>query len=260
MTAPSEAAAVLLVPPLGRGSASWAAQTPALKEFRCVLFDPLGIGSATEFLRDRLTVQTLAEDALAALDAADVDRAHVVGWSFGAAAAMELALEHPDRVLTLSLLTPWARTDTHLATAFRMLRELVSHASLTAAEVATLWLILSPDAVNAAGAQLAEGARTTVADPDYPTPEVMTDYLDSAITFDVLDRLPALTTPTLVIGGAEDVLVPVAHARATAAAIPAARLHVLDGSGASHALPLERADEVNELLRAFLLDQHAPDR
>jgi pimeloyl-ACP methyl ester carboxylesterase len=141
-----------------------------------------------------------------------------------------------------------------------MLRELVSHASLTAAEVATLWLILSPAAVNAAGAQLAEGARTTVADPGYPTTEVMRDYLDSAITFDVLDRLPSLTTPTLVISGAEDVLVPVAHARATAAAIPAARLHVLDGSGASHALPIERTDEVNELLRTFLLDQHAPDR
>jgi pimeloyl-ACP methyl ester carboxylesterase len=257
MTAAPEAAAVLLIPPLGRGSASWAAQIPALKEFRCVLFDPRGIGLATDA---RLTVQTLEEDAVAALDAADVDRAHVVGWSFGAAAAMELALEHPERVLSLCLLTPWARTDPHLATAFRMLSELVTHASPTAAEVATLWLILSPAAVNAAGARLAQDAQTAVADSGYPTPEVMADYLDSAITFDVLDRLPSLITPTLVIGGAEDVLVPVAHARATAAAIPAARLHVLDGSGASHALPLERADEVNELLRTFLLDQHAPDR
>ena len=54
---------------------------------------------------------------------------------------------------------------------------------------------------------------------------------------------------------AGEVLVPVAHAHETAAAVPNARLHVLEGDGSSHALPVERADEVNDLLRKFV-DAH----
>jgi pimeloyl-ACP methyl ester carboxylesterase len=204
-------------------------------------------------------VETLAEDARAALDAAGVDRAHVLGWSLGAAAAMQLAVGHPARVASLLLLTPWARTDTHLATAFATLRDLATCTPPVSAEIATLWFILSRSAVNAAGGQLTEGARAAVADRGYPDAAVLAAYLDSAITFDVLDRLAAITVPTLVVGGAEDVLAPVAHARETAAAIPGARLHVLEGTGASHALPVERADEVNALLRTFLDAQPATE-
>ena len=65
--------------------------------------------------------------------------------------------------------------------------------------------------------------------------------------------------PTLVVGGAEDRLVDVAHARATAAAIPGASLHVLEGAGASHALSVERADEVNALIRMFVESHEASD-
>lgn len=245
------APAVLLVPPLGRGRASWDAQASALVEaYRCVLFDPRGIGGSKG--SGPYTVETLAADALQVLDEAGVERAHVLGWSFGAVAAAELALDRPDRVASLSLLTPWARTDDHLATAFRILRDLTTRASPESAELATLWLILSREAVNAAGRQLVEGARAVVADPSYPAPDVTAAYLDSAIGVDLLDRLGSLAVPTLVVGGLDDVLAPVAHTRETAAAIPGALLQVLEGSGATHALPTERADEVNELLRKFI--------
>jgi 3-oxoadipate enol-lactonase len=250
------APAVLLVPPLGRSRSSWDSQTPALvEEFRCVVFDPRGIGASKGTAAGPYTVETIAVDAVGVLDRAGLDRVHVVGWSFGAIPAAQLTVDNPNRVASLSLLTPWARTDEHLATAFRMLRDLTVYASTVAAEVGTLWLILSPEAVNAAGPQLVEGARAAVADPGYPEPEVMTGYLDAAIGVDVLDRLSALSVPTLVIGGARDVLVPVAHAHQTAATVPGARLQVLEGAGASHALPVERADEVNELLRKFI-DAH----
>lgn len=253
------APAVLLVPPLGRARSSWDAQTSTLTEaLRCVLFDPRGLGaSAAE--PGPYSVETMAADARAVLDEAGLDRVHVVGWSLGAVAAAQLALDHPGRVASLSLLTPWARTDEALATAFRMLRDLTIHASPLSAELATLWLILSREAVNAAGPQLAEGARATVADPGHPDADVSAGYLDAAITVDVLGRLGSLAVPTLVVGGADDVLTPVAHARETAAAIPGAVLHVIEGSGATHALPVERAGEVNELLRKFI-DGHGVPR
>jgi pimeloyl-ACP methyl ester carboxylesterase len=247
------APAVLLVPPLGRGGTSWEQQAQALTEdFRCVLFDPRGIGRAKDAPTGPCSADTMAEDALAVLEATGIERAHVVGWSMGAAAAMVLALAHPERVSSLSLLTPWARTDTHLGTAFRMLRDLVSRAPLHAAEIATLWLILSRSAVNGAGPGLLDQARAAVDDPGYPDAEVLAGYLDAAIAFDVLGRLGSITIPTLVVGGTDDRLVDVDHAREVAATIPGARLHVLDGVGATHALPVERADEVNVLLAKFI--------
>lgn len=254
---PADAPAVLLVPPLGRGQASWAAQVPALAQrFRCLTFDPRGIG-ATPAGEGPWTVDSLGADAVAVLDAAGVRQAHVVGWSMGAAAAITLALDHLGRVSSLSLLTPWARTDTHLAVVFSTLRELAEHNRPTAGELATSWLILSRGAVNAAGKNVAEDAAATVADPGHPPPAVLASYTGSAIEVDLSDRLPSMTTPTLVVGGAEDRLIDVAHAREVAAAVPGAELHVLEAAGASHALPVERADEVNTLLTGFLT-QHSP--
>ena len=55
--------------------------------------------------------------------------------------------------------------------------------------------------------------------------------------------------PTLVIAGTEDVLVPAFHAEHVASAIPGARLEVLEGAG--HAVTIERAERVNELVETF---------
>jgi pimeloyl-ACP methyl ester carboxylesterase len=251
---------LLFVPTLGRGRASWGPQVAALEgAHRCVLFDPRGNGQSKDIRCDSYSADTIAADARDVLHRSGVDRAHVVGWSLGAAAATLLALEHPERVASLMLLTPWTRTDPHLARALGIMRDLVAHAPAESAEIATLWLILSREAVNAAGEQLLIGARSDVADPGYPTSGTMRDYLDSALAFDVSDRSGALSMPTLVVGGAEDRLVDVAHAHATAAAIPGASLHVLEGAGATHALPVERADEVNALIRMFVESHEASD-
>lgn len=257
---PADAPVVLLVPPLGRGRGSWAAQVPALaRHFRCLSFDPRGIGS-TPAGPGPWTVETLCADAVAVLDAAGARQAHVVGWSLGAAAATRLALDHPGRVSSLALLTPWARTDPHLAAAFTLLRELAEHNRPAAGELATSWLILSRDAVNAAGEGLSTDADAVVSAPGHPAPPVLASYTGSGITVDVLDRLRTLTTPTLVVGGTEDRLIDAAHARELAGAVAGAALYVLDGPGASHALPVERADEVNSLLLAFLEQHRRPSR
>ena len=72
--------------------------------------------------------------------------------------------------------------------------------------------------------------------------------------FDVLDRLGAITAPTLVVVGEQDLLTPPWIAREVAAAIPGARFEVIQGDGSSHVLPLERADDFNRLVSAFLTE------
>ena len=224
---------VLLMPPLGRDRAAWSAQIDALAaDFRCLLFDPRGTGLSRDVTGDH-SMATMAADATAVLDAVGVERAHVLGWSLGAAAAMALATQRPERVASLTLITPWARTDPHVRAGLAIMRDLAAGAEPAAAEMATLWLILSRAAVNAAGGPLDLDARAAVDAPGYPRAEVLTAYCESGMEHDLLDELRSLDVPTLVVGGDEDRLVDVAHAHETAAAIVGATLRVMKGEGAS---------------------------
>ena len=53
----------------------------------------------------------MAEDASALLEALDVPRAHVMGWSLGSAVAQELALAHPEQVASAVMCATWGRCD-----------------------------------------------------------------------------------------------------------------------------------------------------
>ena len=68
--------------------------------------------------------------------------------------------------------------------------------------------------------------------------------------FDDSAEVGNISAPTLVIHGAEDRYVPPSNARALAAAIPGARLRILEGAG--HLVFMERAEEVNREVLAFL--------
>ena len=65
-----------------------------------------------------------------------------------------------------------------------------------------------------------------------------------------MSRLRRITSPTLVVRGAQDGFVPAVHAETYAAEISGARLEVIEG--AAHLLPLEKPAELAALVRAFL--------
>ena len=62
-----------------------------------------------------LEIDDLVEQAVGVLDAADVERAHVAGWSLGAAASAALAAARPERVRSLTLVSGWVRSDASMA-------------------------------------------------------------------------------------------------------------------------------------------------
>ena len=66
----------------------------------------------------------------------------------------------------------------------------------------------------------------------------------------ILENLDKIEVPTLIIWGKQDQIIPVAHARVAAQRLPDARLHILDGCG--HVPNIERAEEFNQLVTAFL--------
>ncbi len=100
--------AVLWLQGLNAPAAAWAVQLAHFGQtVRSIAPDGRGVGQS-DAPPPPYTTRQLGDDALAVLDAMQVERAHVVGLSLGGAAAQELALAHPERVRSLALLSTFA--------------------------------------------------------------------------------------------------------------------------------------------------------
>lgn len=87
---------LLLMPATSASLGHWAPLVPAFAaRYRVIAFDYRGLGQS-ERGDAPITMASLAADTDALLDALDISRAHVLGWSLGSAVAQELALGHPD--------------------------------------------------------------------------------------------------------------------------------------------------------------------
>jgi pimeloyl-ACP methyl ester carboxylesterase len=95
--------AVLLVAGRGMTVDGWWATIPVLaRSFRVIAFDNRDTGRSSRMAWP-YSVAQMADDAVAVLDAAGEQRAHVYGISLGSLVAQEVALRHPDRVQALVL-------------------------------------------------------------------------------------------------------------------------------------------------------------
>ena len=98
------APALLLLNPLGTRLEIWDDSFPTLSErFEVVRFDARGHGESTTGSATELSMEQLARDALAVLDACGIARAHLCGLSIGGMTSMQIATLWPDRVLKIAL-------------------------------------------------------------------------------------------------------------------------------------------------------------
>ncbi|MFH9606518.1 alpha/beta fold hydrolase [Streptomyces sp. NPDC017448] len=200
------------------------------------------------------TAEDMADDAVAVMDALGWESAHLFGHSLGGVVAQRVALRHPDRVRTLTS-SAALPSDVGGLGAFRHLR------LSTLAKFARIKPAREREARIAAGLAVAR----ICASPGYPfdeagTLERITADVDTGIADpDAQSRqigaawhgpsLAALRVPALVLHGTDDPLLRPSAARATAAAIPGARLVLQPGVG--HDIPRERHTAVAAEVRAL---------
>ena len=241
---------VLLVQGLEMDHRGWAMQLPALRDrFRCLSFDNRDVGQSDR-ARAPYTVKEMAADALGLLDALGVRRAHVVGFSMGGAIAQEIAIEHPERVDRLALLSTYTSADAR----FRALNEgrkaLRAKLSLEEYCRATFPLVYTdrdygvPDLVEAT-------IQRVLANPNPQEADAFARQVDAVDAHHSEDRLQRIAAPTLVLCGEEDLLTPPRFSRLMAERIPKAQLVLIPEAG--HGVVWTRADEVNQHLLRFLL-------
>ena len=231
---------------LGGSRTSWEPQLTGLRfEFRCIAWDMPGYGVSDPVVP--LTFATIADSVARLLDNAGVDRAHLVGESFGGMHALHTALRHPHRVarLVLANTSPAFGLDGTDPAAWRAARLAPLDAGMTPADIAEQVL------TSVAGPKL---DRETLAMRVAGFARIAANGLRAAVeclpAHNVLGRLAEITSPALVIAGELDTETPPSYARSLAEGLPNAEVVVLEGVG--HLAVSEAPDAFNQLASAFL--------
>jgi len=184
------------------------------------------------------SLDELADDVIALMDHLGVERAHVVGMSFGGAVAQHAACRHPERVRSLVSI---ASTTGELAVSWPTRRALPTMLAAPAKtkEAAEAAFLKALSVVGSKTHRTPEADAREIAAQAFEReldPSARTRMLFAMLAAgDRTARLRALRCPTLVLHGADDPLVPPRAGEATAKAIPGARLQIVGGMG--HDLP-----------------------
>jgi 3-oxoadipate enol-lactonase len=239
---------LLLIMGLGYPSAMWYRQLPELSaRWRTIRFDNRGTGE-TGVPPGPYTIETMAEDAVAVLDAAGATTAHVLGASMGGIVAQQLVLEHPERVESLILACTGPGGAEMAPAEPEALAMAAARSTMTpeeAAEVA-IEFVYAPTTPRAA---IDDDFAVRLRQPT--SPEGYTNQLMAVMTYaGSYARLGEITAPTLVISGRQDRLVNPANAALLAEAIPDARLVMVED--ASHILFTDQTVAVTDAIVTFL--------
>jgi pimeloyl-ACP methyl ester carboxylesterase len=240
---------VLLIMGLGASALGWQNQIPTLSQhLRVVAYDNRDAGRSDK-VEAEYSIADMADDAAALLDHLGIDSAHAYGVSMGGIIAQELALRHPRRVRTLVLgctsPCPMAAPPSEKA-----VRDMAAAAELPAREAfdRSIWMGYSDSylAVHRDDLWLRAQAEAGL----QPPLEAWRRQYAAATRFDARERVGQIGTPTLVMTGDEDPLMPPENSRFLAEHIPGAQLIVF--LGGRHGFNVEFEEESNRAVLDFV--------
>jgi pimeloyl-ACP methyl ester carboxylesterase len=200
------------------------------ERFEVIAYDHRGVGASSR-VEAPFTIADLAADAQALLETLGIETAHVLGISMGGMVAQELALRCPSRLTTLTLgCTYCGGLGSALATdqATRILRDAVATRDREQA-VAAAWQVNVSASFAANAAQRERFMRIGLSKG--VASAVVMEQMRAIAGHDTSARLGEIQTPTLILHGSEDMMLPVLNAHLIASLMPAARLEVTAGVG-----------------------------
>lgn len=250
---------------------TWHYQLSGLGNHRLVFFDLRGHGLSRPKGDDDFSVVTMARDVAAVIEDAGLDEVVLVGHSVGGMIALEACRLYPEQlgsrikgvVLTNSTYRPAAETLIGGAAAAKLERAIRRPLDMAGGyhqSVERLRQILKPsNSLFLAVAYAAFGPNASARQIDFTydmlsetSVDVIFDLIKAYRDFDVTDHLGEIAVPSLVIGGTHDRLTVSEASEYLAEHLPKAELRILEGCG--HMTMLERHEEFNRMVEAFLDD------
>lgn len=239
---------LMLVPGLGGAGAAFRNQIPAFAEhFDVVVHDHRGAGQSTPS-RIRYSVDQMASDALALMDALGIKKAHYLGHSTGGAMGQVLAIEHPERIDGLVLSATWAKSDAFFKRLFAVRKQALALGGPEAYIKASNLALFPPWYINEHAAELEAAEALQL--KGFGAPEIWMSRIDAICAHDRLARIGEIRHRTLVIVAADDMVTPLYFSQQLAAMLPRATLKVLETGG--HMCFLTRPEDYNRAVLDWL--------
>lgn len=249
---------LLLIMGLGVDSSGWLFQIPAFrKHYKVITFDNRGCGK-TDKPPGPYTTREMAEDTVSLLDFLEVESANVLGISMGGMVAQELAIRHPSRCRKLILACTYARPDDEVR---RILSEGIKKIvgkELPLSEIDPslidamtivdfmLPLTLSKNFIDSNREAINAWISTLLKNVSVSG---FLAQVQATQSHDTVERLHLIKSPTLVITGDSDKLVPPSCSTLLAEKIPGAKLLIMEGP---HGFNFENRKRFNEEILRFL--------
>lgn len=239
---------VVFINGLGSTMDMW--NPPILKKisryFRVIIFDNRGTGYSSA--SDKLfSIPLFARDTATLMDALGISSAHIIGLSMGASIAQELAISFPEKVNRLILVAGECGGSESERMQPEILARLMDKSGTMNDVINRMFSLLFP--------------RSWLAthDPSRYCPEVFETTDDKIVARQSaaffgwtgsFSRLGEICSPTLVINGTEDVIVPPVNSRILSRRIPGAELVEIMGAG--HGLMYQFPDQFSDCVLRFL--------
>lgn len=241
-----EGAPVILIHGFGGDLNNWQFNQEALAENHVTYaVDLPGHGGSTKDLGSgHVGVGALAAAVIDFMDAKAIDKAHLVGHSLGGAVALDVALNHPERVGSATLICSaglgpeinMAYIDGFMQAKRR--KQLQPVLEMLVADPAMVSRDMIEDVLKYRRLDGVEAALNRIVDDT---------FAGGRQALDLTGRLGELAVPVQVIWGRQDQVLPVSHSEGLPPSVP---VTVFEGAG--HMVHMEKAAEVNDKLRAFI--------
>lgn len=243
---------LLLIMGLANNLLSWHRTIPVLaKHYQVIAFDNRGVGRSGK-PDIPYSIEMMANDARAVLDAVGVESTHIFGISMGGMIAQRFALSYPERVRSLILGCTTMGGSQHVKPAPEVIEVLLARGSETETPEEIAWksvpILYSQAFIEKERELIAEdiAKRIEVPIPAY----AYMRQLQATMGHNTYDELPTIQAPTLVIHGDEDALIVYDNGEIIASRIPQAQMVRLPGAG--HIFWTEAPEATNQAILTFL--------
>lgn len=250
---------LVLLMGLGAPGSKWAPHMAAYeKYFHCYALDNRGAGHSDKPVAYSYTIQEMAEDTVGFMDAQGLDSAHFNGISMGGAIAQYIAVHYPERVRSLVLTNTFPNCCVSFRRAIELLREANGQLDPVTSGRLLQWIIFAQPFQEEHEAFLLDSEYADLQAPSSMPGYAFKAQCNAILGFDILDQLPKVTAPTLVVGGERDLLAPPPVTRKLCEAIPGARLYMAPDGG--HVQHWEQLETYNEVSLKFLLEHRTEEK
>lgn len=249
---------LILVPGTGCDHQVWDLQVGIWsKYFRVIAIDNRGSGQSTIYEDpEKYSVEIMADDVAALIEALGLEPCHLAGHSVGASIVQQVAIRHPSRVKSIQLHATWGKTDEWFKRAFvgTMKYPTLKNDPHTTFRTNMMWAA-SPAYLETRQPEAASRMVTKclIKNPHLNAYHGLLGHLHADEKYDALHQLELIQAPALITAGEIDMLVPKRYSEEVYNIMKGAQYHEFKGPHASHFALWEMWEEFTAVALGFMM-------